>query len=84
MRGGILAGVLCAEVTLFVMKGGVIDELFGWRSGRSQGGELLEFAIVIGVLGVVLGFVGAAFAATLNGLHRRRPPSNGPELKTPA
>ena len=71
MRGGILAGVLCAEVTFFVMKGGGVDELLGWRSGRSQGGELLGFAIVIGVLGVVLGFVGAALAATLNGLHRR-------------
>ena len=69
--GGALAGVLWAEVTLFVMKGGVIDELLGWRSGQCYVGELLGFVLVTGVAGLLLGFVGAAVAATSSQLHSK-------------
>jgi hypothetical protein len=60
---GALAGVLWVEVTLLVMKGGVVDELLGWRSGQSYLGELLGFVFVTGVAGFFLGLVGAAVAA---------------------
>ena len=40
LPGGLLAGVLCAEVALFVMKGGVTDGPLGWRSGQSYCGGL--------------------------------------------
>jgi len=68
---GALAGALWAEVTLFVMKGGVFDELLGWRSGQSYVGELLGFVIVTGVAGFFLGCVGAAVAATFTEVHSK-------------
>jgi hypothetical protein len=71
---GALAGALWAEVTLFVMKGGVIDELLGWRSGQSYVGELLGFVIVTAVAGFFLGFVGAAVAAGFSEFDTKRPP----------
>jgi hypothetical protein len=69
--GGALAGGLWAEVTFFVMKGGVVDELLGWRSGQSYVGELLGFVIVTGVAGFFLGFVGAAVTATFSEFHSK-------------
>lgn len=69
IRGGMLAGVLIAEITFLVTKGGAGDELIGWMRGRSfQGDEVLGFAIAAGLLGVVLGFIGAAGSTFLH--HR--------------
>lgn len=66
IRGGILAGVLSAEITLLVIKGGIAEELIGWmRGARFQGGEVLEFAIAVAVLGVFLGLVGSACSLIL-------------------
>jgi Na+/citrate or Na+/malate symporter len=63
ITGGMLAGVLSAEITLLVMKGGVVDEVLGWiHHDRFRGGEVLEFIIATGVLGVLLGLAGAALA----------------------
>ena len=70
MRGGMLAGLLSAEITLLM---GVGDELIGWmRGGRFQGAEVVEFAIISGALGVLLGSIGAACSAILH----HRPHSN--------
>jgi len=72
--GGALAGALWAEVTIFVMKGGVVDELLGWPSDQGSVGELLGFVAITGVAGFFLGFVGAAATATFSELHSERPP----------
>jgi hypothetical protein len=73
MRGGTLAGVLSAVMTLVVMKGGSVDEVIGWTRGwefSGQWGEVLEVTIAAAVLGAVLGLVGAALAVVVD--HRRR------------
>jgi Na+/citrate or Na+/malate symporter len=73
MRGGTLAGVLSAAMTLVVMKGGVVDEVIGWIRGWEffgQWGEVLEFTIAAAVLGAVLGLVGATLAVVVD--RRRR------------
>jgi hypothetical protein len=63
ITGGMLAGVLIAEITLLVMKGGVVDEVIGWiHHDRFRGGEVLEFVIASGVLGVLLGLAGAVLS----------------------
>jgi hypothetical protein len=73
IRGGMLAGLLSAEITLLMIKGGAGDELIGWmRGGRFQGDEVLGFAIISGALGVLLGSIGAACSAILH----HRPHSN--------
>ena len=70
-----LAGVLSAEITLLVMKGGVVDEVIGWKHGhRFQGGEVLEFTIAAGVLGAVLGLAGAVIAMILDRVRRQGRP----------
>ncbi len=72
--GGMLAGLLCTEITLLVMKGGVIDEVIGWIRGWKffgQWGEILEFAIVAGVFGILLGLVGAVLASIMQRFHHR-------------
>ena len=68
IRGGALAGVLVGEITLLVIKGGAVDELIGWIRGRphfGQWGEVLDFAIALGLIGALLGSVGAAGPALL-------------------
>ena len=75
--GGVLAGVLIAEMTLLVMKGGVVDEVIGWMRGWEffgQWGEVLEFTIAAGVLGAVLGLAGAVIALILDHVRRRGRP----------
>jgi hypothetical protein len=75
--GGVLAGVLGAEITLLVMKGGIVEEVIGWMRGWEffgQWGEVLEFAIAAGLLGAVLGLAGAVIAMILDHVrHRGRP-----------
>jgi hypothetical protein len=71
-----LAGVLSAEITLLVMKGGVVDEVIGWKHGhRFQGGEVLEFCIASGVLGALLGLAGAVLAIILDRVRRQGRPA---------
>lgn len=75
IRGGMLAGVLSAEITLLVVKGGFVDEVNGWvHGGRFQGGEVLEFSIATGVIGVFLGLVGAVVAVVLDRFHHHDRP----------
>ena len=63
ITGGMLAGVLITESTLLVMKGGFIDYVIGWiHHDRFRGGEVLEFVIASGVLGVLLGLAGAVLS----------------------
>jgi hypothetical protein len=63
ITGGMLAGVLVTEITLVVMRGGGVEEVVGWLHGdRFRGGEVLEFIVASGVLGVLLGLVGAVLA----------------------
>jgi hypothetical protein len=67
--GGMLAGVLSAEITLLVMKGGVVDEVIGWVRGwefYGQWGEVLGFCIVSSVLGTLLGLAGAVISMVLD------------------
>jgi len=74
--GGMLVGVLSAEITLLVMKGGVVDEVIGWIQGhRFRGGEVLEFCIASGVLGAFLGLAGAVLAIILDRVRRRGRPA---------
>jgi hypothetical protein len=71
--GGVLAGVLSAEITLLVVKGGVIHEVIGWMRGwqfYGQWGEVLGFTIAAGILGAVLGLAGAVIAIILDHVHR--------------
>jgi hypothetical protein len=69
-RVGMLTGVLSTEITFLVMKGGAGAEVVGWMRGdKFQGIEVLEFAIAAAMFGVVLGFVGAAFAMAFDHLH---------------
>ena len=76
IEGGMLAGVLSAEITFLVMKGGAIDEVIGWIHGsRFQGGEVLEFCIACGVLGVFLGLAGSVLAIILDRFRRHGRPS---------
>ena len=75
LRGGALAGVLIGEITLLVTKGGAIDELVGWLQGWpyfGQWNEVLGFAIAAGILGALLGSIGAACSAVLH----KRPNAN--------
>lgn len=75
--GGVLAGVLSAEFTLLLMKGGVVEEMIGWMRGQDhmgQWGEVLEFAFVAGVLGAFLGLAGVFIAMVLDHVHRRGGP----------
>jgi len=81
--GGVLAGVLSAEITLLVMKGGVVDEVIGWMRGWEffgQWGELLAFTIAAGVLGAVLGLAGAVIAMILDHVRRRGRPVCPPSV----
>jgi hypothetical protein len=71
--GGVLPGVLSAEITLLVMKGGVIYEVIGWMRGWQffgQWGEVLGFTIAAGILGAVLGLAGAVIAMILDLVRR--------------
>jgi len=75
--GGVLAGVLSAEITLLVMKDGVVMEVIGWVRGwefYGQWGEELEFCIVTGVLGALLGLAGAVISMVLDRVRRQRRP----------
>jgi hypothetical protein len=72
--GGVLAGVLSAEITLLVMRGGVVEEVIGWMLGWQffgQWGEVLGFTIAAGILGAVLGLAGAVIAMILDHVRRR-------------
>lgn len=65
--GGVLTGVLSAEITLVVMKGGVVEEVIVWmRGGGQRFGEMLAFCLVGGVLGALLGLTGATLAIILD------------------
>lgn len=67
ITGGMLAGVLSAEITLVVAKGGLIDEVIGGMRGNPfEGGEVVEWLIFLGVLGALLGSAGAALAMILD------------------
>jgi hypothetical protein len=75
--GGVLAGVLSAEITNMVMKGGTVYEVIGWVRGWEffgQWGEELGFCIVSGVLGALLGLAGAVIAMILDRVRRQRRP----------
>ena len=66
--GGILAGLLCTEITYLVMKGGVVEEVIGWMLGWEFFGqwvEVLEFGIFGGVLGALIGLAGAVLASIM-------------------
>ena len=66
--GGMLAGLLSTEITLLVVKGGVIDEVIGWMRGWEFFGkwaEMVVFVIIAGVFGIILGFVGAVLASIM-------------------
>jgi hypothetical protein len=68
--GGMLAGLLCTEITFLVMRGGFVEELIVWmRGGGQRFGEMLVFCIVAGVLGIILGFIGAALASIMERFH---------------
>jgi hypothetical protein len=75
--GGMLAGVLGAEITLLVIKGGIIHEVIGWVRGwefYGQWGEVLGFCIASGVLGALLGLAGAVISMVRDHVrHQRRP-----------
>jgi hypothetical protein len=83
IKGGMLAGVLSAEITWFVMKGGIVDEVIRWmhRHKFQRGevlelwGELLEFSIATGVVGVLLGLLGAVLAMFLDRFRRQGRPT---------
>jgi hypothetical protein len=76
ISGGMLAGLLCAEITLFVMKGGVGNEVIGWIHGHKfNWSEVLEFSIAAGVFGVFLGLVGAVLAIILDRFRRHDIPT---------
>ncbi len=63
ITGGMLAGLLTLVITLV---GSIIKDLSGVvRDFGSQGGEILEWFIASGVVGAVLGSVGAALAMAL-------------------
>jgi hypothetical protein len=75
--GGMLAGVLSAEITLLVMRTGIVAEVIGWVRGWEffgQWGEVLEFTVVAGVLGAVLGLVGAVISMILDRVRHQRKP----------
>ncbi|MBZ5653590.1 MAG: hypothetical protein LAO18_24280, partial [Acidobacteriia bacterium] len=70
--GGMLAGLLCTEITFLVMKGGVVDEVIGWMRGEGHRfGEMLVFSIVAGVFGTILGFAGAGLASITKRFRHR-------------
>jgi hypothetical protein len=76
ITGGMLAGVLSVELSLMVMKGGVIEEVIGGMRGHGfQGGEVLEFCILFGVFGVLLGSAGAALAMILDRVRQQGRPA---------
>ncbi len=76
IRGGMLAGLLSSEITLFVMKGGVVEEVIVWMQGGGQRfGEMLVFCVVTGVFGIILGFAGAGLASIVERFRHRPTPS---------
>lgn len=76
IRGGMLAGLLCTEITLLMMKGGVAEEVIVWmRGGGQRFGEMLVFCIVGGVFGIILGFAGAGLASIMERFRHRLTPS---------
>ena len=69
--GSVLIGLLSAEMTRLVTKGGILGELIGWIQGeRFRGGEILGFGIAAGVLGACLGLAGAWLVVTLGPVRR--------------
>jgi hypothetical protein len=80
IRGGMMAGLLCTEITFLVMKGGAVEEVIGWIHGHKfQGDEVLGFSIVAGIFGIILGLVGAAFTLLLERFRRLTSPLHPPE-----
>jgi hypothetical protein len=75
ITGGMLLGVVGVEMTLLVMKGGIVDEVLGWTHGqRFQGGEVLEFCLAGGILGALLGLAGAVLSMVLDRMCRQGKP----------
>ena len=71
VKDGALAGMIVGEITFLVTKGGAVDELIGWLRGWPHFGQwdqVLGFAIAVGLLGALLGSIGAAGS----GLWQRR------------
>ena len=76
ITGGMLAGVLIAELTLLVMKGGVVEHVIDWMHGdRFRGAEVLGFCIASGVLGALLGLAGAVLDMILGRIRRQGRPA---------
>jgi len=79
ISGGMLAGVLSAEVTFFVIP--VVEVIRWMHRHKSQGGEVLdfwgdvlEFSIVTGIFGVLLGLAGAMLAIVMGRFRRHGRP----------
>ena len=67
ITGGMLVGVLSAEITFLVKRNGVIEEVIVWMKGGGQRfGEMLVWCLIAGILGALLGLAGAGFAMILN------------------
>ncbi len=76
IRGGMLAGLLCIEISMLLMKGGVAEEVIVWLQGGGQRfGEMLVFCILGGIVGIMLGFGGAGLASIAKRLGHRLTPS---------
>jgi hypothetical protein len=79
ISGGMLAGVLSAEITFFVIP--VVEVIRWMHRHKSQGGEVLdfwgdvlEFSIVTGIFGVLLGLAGAMLAIVMGRFRRHGRP----------
>lgn len=71
-----LAGLLCAEITFFLMKGGIGEAVIGLIHGQGFSWfDYLIFAVAAGVLGVFLGLIGAVLAIILDRYRRRGMPT---------
>jgi hypothetical protein len=76
IRGGMLAGVLSAEITFcMIIVVEVIRSMHGNNFEGGDGGDVLEFSIATGVFGVFLGLAGAVLAIILDHFRRRGRPT---------
>lgn len=67
IKSGMLAALLCIEITFLVMKGAALEEVLNWvRGDRFEGDQVLALAVVAGVIGIFLGLAGALLATMLH------------------